>query len=138
MRTKSILKVVDKITMTSNFVDDIEFLGSLDNLGLGYNTLNKVLTYVRKHDEGSITEEGKKINGVNLWDDILRVRDEVDFLRPNGTEFTSNIIEIKVPYNYSTQIDSKMKERFANLLSNIDNILKPTPTFKDKFDWRRF
>ena len=33
MRTKSILKVVDKITMTSNFVDDLEFLGSLDNLG---------------------------------------------------------------------------------------------------------
>ena len=27
MRTKSILKVVDKITMTSNFVDDLEFLG---------------------------------------------------------------------------------------------------------------
>jgi len=138
MRTKSILKVVDKINMTSNFVDDLEFLGSLDNLGLGYTSLKKVLSYVRKHDEGSITEEGKKINGVTLWDDIFRVRDEVDFLRPNGTEFQSNIIKIKVPYNYSTQIDSKMKKRFNNLLSNIDNILKPKPKFKDKFDWRKF
>ena len=138
MRTKSILKVVDKINMTSNFVDDLEFLGSLDNLGLRYASLKKVLSYVRKHDEGSITEEGKKINGVNLWDDIFRVRDEVDFLRPNGTEFKSNITKIKVPYNYSTQIDSEMKETFNNLLSNIDNILKPKPVFKDKFDWRKF
>ena len=79
-----------------------------------------------------------KINGVNLWDDIFRVRDEVDFLRPNGTEFKSSVIKIKVPYNYSTQIDSEMKETFNNLLSNIDNILKPKPVFKDKFDWRKF
>jgi glycosyltransferase involved in cell wall biosynthesis len=138
MRTKSILKVVDKITMTSNFVDDLEFLGSLDNLGLRYTSLKKVLSYVRKHDEGSITEEGKKINGVNLWDDIFRVRDEADFLRPNGTEFQSNVIKIKVPYTYNTQIDSEMKDKFGNLLSNIDNILKPNPVFRDKFDWRKF
>ena len=138
MRTKSILKVVDKINMTSNFVDDLEFLGSLDNLGLGYTSIKKVLSYVRKHDEGSITEEGKETNGVTLWDDIFRVRDEVDFLRPNGTEFQSNVIKIKVPYNYSTQIDSDMKKTFGNLLSNIDNIIKPKSTFKERFDWRRF
>ena len=138
MRTKSILGVLDKITMTSNFVDDLEFLGSLDNLGLSYTSLKRVLTYVRKHDEGSVTEDGKKINGVNLWDDIFRVRDKVDFLRPNGLEFKSNVIKIKIPYNYNTQIDSEMEDKFSNLLSNIDNILKPKPIFKDKFDWRRF
>ena len=138
MRTKSVLKVVDKINMTSNFVDDLEFLGSLDNLGLRYASLKRVLTYVRKHEKESITEDGKEINGVTLWNDIMRVRDDVDFLRPDGLNFKSNITKIKVPYNYSTQIDSEMKETFSNLLSNIDNILKPKPVFKDKFDWRKF
>lgn len=99
MRTSSILKVVDKIKMTSNFVDDLEFLGSLDNLGLGFNSLSKILTYVRKHNEGSITDKDKTINGVNLWNDIFRVRDEVDFLRPDGLNFQSKIIDVNVDGN---------------------------------------
>ena len=31
-----------------------------------------------------------------------------------------------------------MNETFNNLLSNIDNILKPKPVFNDKFDCRKF
>jgi glycosyltransferase involved in cell wall biosynthesis len=127
MRTKSILPVLDKINMTSNFVDDIEFLGSLDNLGLGYNTLNKVLTYDRK------------INGVNLWDDIFRVRDEVDFLRPDGLTFKSKIIKIKFDSNYTLTIDVELKEKFKKTLSNINKIVNPKINhFNDKFDWRMF
>jgi hypothetical protein len=38
MRTESVRRVKDKITVTSNFVDDLEFLGSLDYLGLGSPT----------------------------------------------------------------------------------------------------
>ena len=34
MRTNSVKRVKDKITMTSKFVDDLEFMGSLDYLGL--------------------------------------------------------------------------------------------------------
>ena len=125
--------------MTSNFVDDIEFLGSLDNLGLGYNTLNKVLTYVRKHDKGSVTDKDRKINGVNLWDDIFRVRDEVDFLRPDGLTFKSKIIKIKFDSNYTLTIDVELKEKFKKTLSNINKIVNPKINhFNDKFDWRMF
>ena len=139
MRTKSILPVLDKINMTSNFVDDIEFLGSLDNLGLGYNTLNKVLTYVRKHDKGSVTDKDRMINGVNLWDDIFRVRDEVDFLRPDGLNFKSKIVKINFDSNYNITIDDKLKQRFKKTLKNINEITNPTvKEYYDKFDWRKF
>jgi len=138
MRTKSVLKVLDKISMTSNFVDDLEFLGSLDNLGLGFNKLEKILTYVRKHNEGSITDKGNKINGVTLWDDILRVRDKVDFLRPNGLEFQSNIIKIEVDGNHNNGISNELLDRFKQLKTDIREVLNPPQTFQDKFDWRAF
>ena len=138
MRTESVLKVLDRIKMTSNFVDDLEFLGSLDNLGLGYNKLNKILTYVRKHDAGSVTDRGNTINGVTLWDDILRVRDEVDFLRPDGLEFQSKIVKINIDGNYNNGIDKDLQNKFESLLSDIDDIICPPVPFDDKFDWRNF
>jgi len=138
MRTESILKVVDKITMTSNFVDDLEFLGSLDNLGLGYNKLDKILTYVRKHDSGSVTDRGNTINGVTLWDDILRVRDEVDFLRPSGLSFQSKIVNVNVEGNLNNGINKDLQNRFKSLLSEIDDIICPPIPFDDRFDWRKF
>ena len=138
MRTKSVLKVLDKISMVSNFVDDLEFLGSLDNLGLGFNKLEKILTYVRKHNEGSVTDKGKKINGMTLWDEILLIRDKVDFLRPNGLNFQSNIIKIDVDGNYNNGITNELKNRFKDLKIDIEEILNPTLSFQDKFDWRAF
>ena len=138
MRTSSVLKVLDKIVMSSNFVDDLEFLGSLDNLGLGYNKLEKILTYVRKHDKGSITDSGKKIGGLTLWDDILRVRDTVDFLRPDDINFQSKIIEINCDGNYNNGINDELKNKFKQTLSDIDDILIPPIPFEDKFDWRKF
>lgn len=138
MRTKSVLKVVDKVVMSSNFVDDLEFLGSLDNLGLGYNKLEKILTYVRKHDKGSITDSGKKIGGLTLWDDILRVRDTVDFLRPDDINFQSKIVEINSDGNHNDGVTDELKNRFKNMLFSIDNVLNPPQTFQDKFDWRAF
>ncbi len=138
MRTSSILKVLDKINMTSNFVDDLEFLGSLDNLGLGFNSLKKVLTYVRKHDEGSVTDKDKTINGVNLWNDIFRVRDVVDFLRPDGLDFQSKIVDINVEGNENNGVNKEVKEKFKNIILNITNIVNPYAPFNDKFDWRKF
>jgi glycosyltransferase involved in cell wall biosynthesis len=138
MRTSSVLKVLDKITMTSNFVDDLEFLASLDYLGLGFNSLKKVLTYVRKHDEGSITD-GRTINGTTLWNDIMRVREKVDMeLRPSGLDFLSNIVEINVDGNSNDGITEELTNRFKSLLSNINTTLNPPKTFHDRFDWRRF
>jgi glycosyltransferase involved in cell wall biosynthesis len=139
MRTSSVLRVVDKITMTSNFVDDLEFLASLDYLGLGFNSLNKILTYVRKHDEGSITD-GRTINGVTLWNDIYRVREKVDMeLRPTGLDFLSKVVEVNIDSNSNNGVDVDIKNRFKLLLSDIKSTLTPpTKTFHDRFDWRRF
>ena len=139
MRTSSVLRVVDTITMTSNFVDDLEFLASLDYLGLGFNSLNKILTYVRKHDEGSITD-GRTINGVTLWNDIYRVREKVDMeLRPTGLDFLSKVVEVNIDSNSNNGVDVDIKNRFKLLLSDIKSTLTPpTKTFHDRFDWRRF
>ena len=139
MRTSSVLGVVDKITMTSNFIDDLEFLASLDYLKLGFNSLNKILTYVRKHDEGSITD-GRSINGVTLWNDIYRVREKVDMeLRPSGLDFLSKIVPVNVDGNFNNGIDDDIKNRFKKISSAIKTIITPpVRTFDDKFDWRRF
>ena len=139
MRTSSVLKVVDKITMTSNFVDDLEFLASLDYLGLGFQSLKKVLTYVRKHDEGSITD-GRTINGTTLWDDIFRIREKVDMeLRPSGLDFLSKVVEVNVDGNSNDGITNDLKNKFKSLKLSITNIVAPkTKLFQDRFDWRRF
>ena len=79
------------------------------------------------------------INGVNLWDDIFRVRDEVDFLRPDGLNFKSKIIKINFDTNYNITIDDKLKQRFKKTLKNINEITNPTiKGYYDKFDWRKF
>ena len=139
MRTSSVLNVVDKITMTSNFVDDLEFLASLDYLGLGFQSLKKVLTYVRKHDAGSITD-GRTINGTTLWDDIMRVREKVDMeLRPSGLDFLSKVVKVNVDGNTNDGVTDELKERFKLLKDTITNITNPpTRTFQDRFDWRKF
>ena len=138
MRTSSVLKVVDKITVTSKFVDDLEFLGSLDNLGLAYNRLNKILTYVRKHEEGQVTDPGKEIDGQKLWDDILHIRDKVDELRPSGLEFKSTIVDIDVNGNYNDGLTPELQQRFDVLLDTINETLHPSKRFEDRFDWRLF
>jgi glycosyltransferase involved in cell wall biosynthesis len=122
MRVSSVLKVLDRIKITSNFVDDLEFLGSLDNLGLGYNKLNKVLTYVRKHNLGSLCDPGNTINGATIHGDLLRVRDEVDFLRPSGLEYQSRIVDIKTDGNYNSGENEDLRERLKLLLSEINSI----------------
>jgi glycosyltransferase involved in cell wall biosynthesis len=138
MRTESVLKVVDRITMTSNFVDDLEFLASLDYLGLGFQSLKKVLTYVRKHDEGSITD-GRTINGTTLWNDIFRVREKVDMeLRPSGLDFLSKVVEVNVEGNSNDGVTDEVKKRFKTLIYSINTTLNPPKVFYDRFDWRRF
>ena len=138
MRTSSVLKVVDKINMTSNFVDDLEFIASLDYLGLGFNSLKKILTYVRKHDEGSVTD-GRTINGTNLWNDIMRIREKVDMeLRPSGLDFLSKVVELNIDDNFNDGVTDELSSKFKQLKLNIETILNPPKKFNDRFDWRRF
>ena len=107
--------------MTSNFVDDLEFFGSLDYLGLGHNSLKKILTFVRMHNEGKVSDYNKKILGKNMFDENFRVRDKVDELRPTG--FFSKIIPIENPENKNYGIDENIKKYFDVLQSKIDLVL---------------
>lgn len=118
MRTESVRRVKNKITITSNFVDDLEFLGSLDYLGLGHNSLKKVLTFVRLHKQGKVSDVGKDILGTNMFDENFRVRDKVDEIRPSG--FVSKIIPIKNEKNTNNGVDITLK----NKLSEIQNKIK--------------
>lgn len=121
MRTDSIKKIKDRITMTSNFVDDLEFFGSLDYLGLGHNSLKKILTFVRMHEQGKVSDYNKKILGANMFDENFRVRDKVDELRPTG--FFSKIVPIENNQNKNSGIDESIKKSFDNLKSKINFVL---------------
>lgn len=138
MRTKSVLAVLDKLTVTSNFVDDLEFMGSLDNLGLGFNKVDRILAYVRKHNEGQVTEPNKEILGTTLRKDILKVRDKVDELRPSGLDFQSNVVAINVDGNSNDGLTDELQSQFTQINSDITTRLNPESAFDDKFDWRRF
>ena len=120
MRTKSIRRVKDKITITSNFVDDLEFLGSLDYLGLGHTSLKKVLAYVRVHNQGRVSDYNKKVDGTDMWNENLRVRDKVDEIRPSG--FISKIINISNSENSNNGIDEQLTVKFNKTINKIKYI----------------
>lgn len=117
MRTSSVKKVKDKIQMKSNHADDLEFFGSLDYLGLGHNSVKKVLYYLRDHTLNRVTNVDKKVGGVNIFEDIMRVRDRVDYLRTSG--FLSKIIPYEIAGNFTENLDDNFKEKFNNYHKKI-------------------
>ncbi len=121
MRTSAIKKVKDKITITSNFVDDLEFLGSLDYLGLGHNSIKKILTFVRLHTEGKVSDPGKSTLGQTMFDENFRVRDKVDEIRPSG--FISKVIPINSTKNINNGIDDFLKSKLLDLKSKINLVI---------------
>jgi autotransporter strand-loop-strand O-heptosyltransferase len=121
MRVSSVLKVLDKITMTSNFVDDLEFLGSLDNLGLKHTSIKRILSYVRTHDQGRVTDKEKSVDGITFRESILHIRDKVDFLRPDG--FQSNLLLNDIDGNFNEGvITSKHQSHFTQYKRKIEII----------------
>jgi glycosyltransferase involved in cell wall biosynthesis len=136
MRVSSVLKVLDKITMVSNFVDDLEFLGSLDNLGLKHTSIKRILSYVRIHDQGRVTDKQKSVDGTTLWDDILYIRDKVDFLRTDG--FQSNLLMNDIDGNFNEGVvTSKHQSHFSQYKRKIE-ILTGKIIDDSKIDWRKF
>ncbi len=123
MRTSSIKKVKDKITMTSKFVDDLEFMGSLDYLGLGHTSIKKILTYVRIHNEGRVSDGGRITDNTNIFNENFRIRDKVDELRPSG--FLSKVIPLDAPDNFNSGIDDTFKTKFSSYKQRIFDIVKP-------------
>ena len=129
MRTSSVKKVKDKITMTSKFVDDLEFMGSLDYLGLGHTSLKKILTYVRIHNEGRVSDGGRITDNTNIFNENFRIRDKVDEIRPSG--FLSKVIPIHAPDNLNNGITDELKITFDGFMTKIKDIKKKfhTPTY---------
>jgi glycosyltransferase involved in cell wall biosynthesis len=117
MRTESIKKVKNQITITSNFVDDLEFFGTLDYLGLGHNSIKKILTFVRMHTDGKVSDPGKKTLGQSMYDENFRVRDKVDEIRPSG--FVSKIIPIEHPKNINKDTNLILENKLNSLQDKI-------------------
>jgi glycosyltransferase involved in cell wall biosynthesis len=121
MRTSSVRAVKDKIKMTSKFIDDLEFFGSLDYLGLRHASLKRILTYVRLHEDGRVTDPGKVVEGIDIYTENFRIRDKIDEMRPSG--FRSQIIErLDIQNNSNNGIDTALKVKFKNHKSLIDSI----------------
>ena len=121
MRTSSVKRVKDKITMTSKFVDDLEFMGSLDYLGLAHTSIKKILTYVRIHNEGRVSDGGRITDNTNIFNENFRIRDKVDELRPSG--FLSRVIPLDAPDNLNNGVDDTIKTKFSSYKQRIFDIV---------------
>lgn len=117
MRTESVKRVKDKITITTKYVDDLEFFGSLDYLGLTHTSIHRILSYVRVHTDGRVSDIGRMTDGTTLWDDILGIRDKVDELRPAG--FRSRVVNVAVDDNRNYGITEDMRYRFSEYYNEI-------------------
>lgn len=121
MRTSSVKRVKDKITMTSKFVDDLEFMGSLDYLGLGHTSIKKILTYVRIHNQGRISDGGRITDNTNIFNENFRIRDKVDELRPSG--FLSKVIPLDAPDNLNNGVTDNIRNEFSLYKQRIFDIV---------------
>lgn len=123
IRVKSALKVIDKFEITSNFVDDLEVIGSLEYLGLTHISLKKILTYVRNHNYGRITDDGFIIKGGNIREEITKIRDKVDYLRPNV--FKTSIYPYKIKDNFpKNEITQEDKSNFNDFKIKVGRVSK--------------
>ena len=121
MRTASVKKVKDKITMTSKYIDDLEFFGSLDYCGLRHSSIKRILSFVREHTAGRITDNGRVVDGTNIWNENFRIRDKVDELRPSG--FRSQVIEIlDCDNNLNEGITNSLQNEFISYKSSIESL----------------
>ena len=121
MRTESVKRVKDKITITSKFVDDLEFMGSLDYLGLGHTSIKKILTYVRMHNQGRVSDGGRITDNTNIFNENFRIRDKVDEIRPSG--FLSKVIPLDAPDNLNNGVTDGLVDKFSSYKQRIFDIV---------------
>ena len=112
IRVKSALKVIDGFEITSNFVDDLEMMGSLEYLGLTHTSIKKPLCFIRKHSEGNLADNKTNINGKTIFNDILEIRDKVEYLRTDN--FVTNIYKNKIEGNSKEDINLVDYQNYFN------------------------
>lgn len=118
MRRESIVKVVDGMTVQSKFVDDLEFLASLDYLGLSHAPLKKVLCYYGIHKQGKVSDPYVVVDNVGMYEENFIIRDKVDHLRPDG--FYSRVINLDVQNNSNNGVDASLKKAFEEFSLKVD------------------
>jgi glycosyltransferase involved in cell wall biosynthesis len=103
MRKKSLLGLGEIEIPTSNIFDDLEFLSTLEYRNLTYTTLKKVLIFVRSHVEIRRISQSDVSDRINPFEEITRVRDLCDLIRPEDFNTSTLLIEEED----STEIDLK-------------------------------
>ena len=88
MRKNYLLKCSSIKDPTSNFFDDLEFISSLEYMGLNYAALKKILIFGRTDHQERLNNNSKS----DLPGECTRVRELVDLIRPNN--FSPSITEI--------------------------------------------
>jgi autotransporter strand-loop-strand O-heptosyltransferase len=131
VRKSSIEKVKDKFDITSNFVDDLEFFGTMEYLGLKHTSLKKITTYVRQHDLDRVTSKKTEIKI-----DIDRTRKKVEIHRPNN--FKTNILTLNDEDNFTYEINPKLISEFREVLSYCTNNIKNKETLSFNGDKTKF
>jgi glycosyltransferase involved in cell wall biosynthesis len=121
---------LDKILLPlSTLCDDLEFLGSLEYLGLTYAVVKNILTLTRNHYNLKITNVDQTAqSGLNWFDELCRVRDKVDCLRPNDF-ITSNLIIGDEDQNKDT-LQVTLDNTFNNINKKVKSIWKTKTTKK--------
>ena len=90
-RINRVKEVIDKIHISSNLCDDLEFYGQLDYMGLRQAAIKDTLLLCRIHTEDRVSDLTKKSEGGLDWrGEIERVRCKVDRCRENG--FVSKVV----------------------------------------------
>jgi glycosyltransferase involved in cell wall biosynthesis len=122
MRTSSIKKVVGKMTVTSKFVDDLEFLGTLDYLQLSHAPIKKVLCYYGVHKQGKVTDRDNINDNTDIFNENFRVRDKVDHSRPDG--FQSRVILLDIQNNTNNGVDDGLISIFNQFNKKVNKIVR--------------
>jgi glycosyltransferase involved in cell wall biosynthesis len=90
-RINRVKEVIDKINISSNLCDDLEFYGQLDYMGLRQAAIKDTLLLCRIHTEDRVSDLTKKSEGGLDWrGEIERVRCKIDRCRENG--FVSKVV----------------------------------------------
>ena len=140
MRVSSLLSVIDKFTITSKFVDDLEAFGSLDYLGLVHTSIKRILSYIRIHDTGRVTDMNRDTDD-NIYNNINLIRDKVDELRETA-DFQSKHYSVEIDGNFNEGfISSGHSNYFTQYKKDIEKIARTyqeAKTASVQVDWRKF
>jgi len=125
MRKNSLLKCSSIKDPTSNFFDDLEFMSTLEYMGLNYAALKNILIFCRNHNEERLMNNSGLSNGTNLFEESKRVRELVDLIRPDNfspsiTEIPSGKISIEEAQDIFDKTMLKIKFKQEEIFENKD------------------